>query len=133
MSLAYPLAASADDALTGANAAARTRYDAEELSEDRAILSLETEWLKPAASDVSALLKQAESGEAKGFIQVYEDADGSPVLAVTYWKLGPSQARAKAEARAKKAAEARVKARLAAQAKSDARSKKAAEAEAKSV
>lgn len=97
MSLAYPLAASADDALTGANAAARTRYDAEELSEDRAILSLETEWLKPAASDVSALLKQAESGEAKGFIQVYEDADGSPVLAVTYWKLGPSQARAKAE------------------------------------
>ncbi|WP_084398804.1 hypothetical protein [Henriciella aquimarina] len=88
MSLAYPLARTADDALTGAGQAARTRYDAEALAGDTPVLSLETEWIKPDADALPALLKQAEAGEAKGFIQTYEDADGQPVLAVTYWKLG---------------------------------------------
>ena len=88
MSLAYPLARSGDDALQGIGEAARTRREAEELAGETPVLSLETEWLKPEGSDVPALMKQAESGEAKGFIQVYEDADGKPVLAVTYWKLG---------------------------------------------
>ena len=88
MSLAYPLANDAQDALSGANKAARTRHDAEEVAEDRAIEALETEWLKPDPDTVDAVTKQAESGDAKGFIQIYEDADGSPVLAVTYWKLG---------------------------------------------
>ncbi|RIJ23974.1 hypothetical protein D1224_06920 [Henriciella barbarensis] len=87
MSLAYPLAISADDALKAGGIAARTRYEAESLAGDTPILSLETEWLKPEAADVQALIKEAESGEAKGFIQIYEDADGKPVLAVTYWKL----------------------------------------------
>lgn len=97
MSLAYPLALSAEDALQGAGEAARTRYEAETLSGDTPILSLETEWLKPDAATVAALIKQAESGEAKGFIQIYEDADGQPVLAVTYWKLkhAPSDKAAK--------------------------------------
>lgn len=98
MSLAYPLARTAKDALDGASLAARTRYDAEELAEGTPILSLETEWLKPASAEIPALLKQAESGEAKGFIQTYEDADGKPVLAVTYWKLGKAPAKKKAEA-----------------------------------
>ena len=93
MSLAYPLASSADDALEGAGEAARTRYDAEALAGDRPVLSLETEWLKPEVASVDALVKQAESGDAKGFIQIYEDADGKPVLAVTYWKLGDPVAR----------------------------------------
>ena len=96
MSLAYPLARTADDALKGGDFAARTRYEAEDLAGDTPILSLETEWLKPASKDVPALMKQAESGEAKGFIQTYEDADGMPVLAVTYWKLGKAPARRKA-------------------------------------
>ncbi|MEM5515549.1 hypothetical protein WNY37_01220 [Henriciella sp. AS95] len=104
MSLAYPLARTADDALKGGDHAARTRYEAEDLAGDTPILSLETEWLNPASSDVPALMKQAESGEAKGFIQVYEDADGKPVLAVTYWKLGetPSKTRTKQKAEAPK-------------------------------
>jgi len=87
MSLAYPLAISADAALKAGGDAARTRYEAESLAGDTPILSLETEWLKPDAADVQSLIKEAESGEAKGFIQIYEDADGKPVLAVTYWKL----------------------------------------------
>ena len=106
MSLAYPLASSASDALTGAGLAARTRYEAEALAGTAQILALETEWIKPPSADLDALLKQAVSGEAKGFIQTYEDADGKPVLAVTYWKLagtptgqaaGPSQTPAAAE------------------------------------
>ena len=98
MSLAYPLARTADDALTGATEAARTRYDAEALAGGTPVLSLETEWLKPDADDVDALVKQAEAGEAKGFIQAYEDADGKPVLAVTYWKLGKPAAKTPARA-----------------------------------
>ena len=92
MSLAYPLAMTADEALTGAQKAARTRYDAEALAGGRSVTALEIEWVKPGPDDVAALLKQAESGDAKGFVQVYEDADGAPVLAVTYWKLGASVA-----------------------------------------
>lgn len=87
MSLAYPLALTAEEALKGASLAARTRYEAEELAGETAVLSLETEWLKPASNEVDAIQKQAQSGDAKGFIQIYEDADGKPVLAVTYWKL----------------------------------------------
>ena len=102
MSLAYPLAQSGEDALKGVGQAARTRYEAEDLAGETEILSLETEWLKPATADLPALMKQAESGEAKGFMQVYEDADGMPVLAVTFWKLGgpakPKPAAAKAAA-----------------------------------
>ncbi len=100
MSLAYPLAATAEDALKGINMAARTRYEAEEVAGDTPVLSLETEWLKPPGADLAALMKQAESGEAKGFIQTYEDADGKPVLAVTYWKLGKAPAKTKAKAKA---------------------------------
>lgn len=114
MSLAYPLARTAEDALKGVGSAARTRYQAEELAGDTPVLSLETEWLKPPSKDLPALMKQAEAGEAKGFIQTYEDADGMPVLAVTYWKLGrtaskktnkPQPEKPKAAARPKKKAE----------------------------
>lgn len=96
MSLAYPLALTAADALNGTCGAARTRYQAEAIAGETPVLALETEWVKPGADELPALLKQAESGEAKGFIQTYEDGDGTPVLAVTYWKLGktPSQAKA---------------------------------------
>ena len=103
MSLAYPLAKHAEDALSGTGQAARTRYDAEELAGETPVLSLETEWIKPDGDTVEAIVKQAESGEAKGFIQAYEDADGKPVLAVTYWKLGetPKKAASKQAAKAK--------------------------------
>lgn len=99
MSLAYPLAKSADDALKGGDLAARTRYQAEELAGDTPILALETEWLKPPSADLPALIRQAETGEAKGFIQVYEDADEKPVLAITYWKLGKAPSKKKAAAK----------------------------------
>ena len=87
MSHAYPLGKTARDALKHAKAAARTRYEAEDLAEDVAIAALETEWLTPAAKDLAKILEQAEANPGHGFVQHYEDAQGNTVLAVTYWKL----------------------------------------------
>lgn len=87
MSHIYPLGKTAKDALSNAKAAARTRYEAEDLSDGVAIAALETEWLTPAAKDLEKILAQAEDNPGHGFVQHYEDASGNTVLAVTYWKL----------------------------------------------
>ncbi len=93
MSLAYPIARTARAALSGANQAARTRREAEDLS-DGHIAALETEWLTPAAKDLTKWLKQAEQGPGSGFLQHYENASGKTVLAVTYWKMTSGTANA---------------------------------------
>ena len=87
MSHAYPLGKTARDALKNAQAAARTRYEAEDLAEDVAIAALDTEWLTPSAKDLPKMLEQAEANPGHGFVQHYEDAAGNTVLAETYWKL----------------------------------------------
>ncbi|MEM9569981.1 MAG: hypothetical protein AAF996_00855 [Pseudomonadota bacterium] len=87
MSHAYPLGKTARDALKNAQDAARTRYEAEELAEEVAIASLETEWITPAEKDLAKILAQAEANPGHGFVQHYEDGSGNTVLAVTYWKL----------------------------------------------
>lgn len=92
MSHAYPLATSAKTALRAATVAARTRYEAEDLAEGKAIAALETEWLTPPGDDISELLDLASKGPGHGFVQAYEDAVGNTVLAVTYWKLAAQSA-----------------------------------------
>lgn len=87
MSHAYPLGKTARDALKSAKAAARTRYEAEDLADGVAIAALETEWITPAAKDLARYLEQVEANPGQGFVQHYEDGSGNPVLAVTYWKL----------------------------------------------
>lgn len=87
MSHAYPLGKTAKEALKDAKAAARTRYEAEDLADGVAIAALQTEWLTPAAKDLPDILEQAEANPGHGFVQHYEDASGNTVLAVTYWKL----------------------------------------------
>ena len=92
MSQTYPLGRSALDALAKATLAARTRYEADALAGDKAVIAaLETEWVTPAADDLDGLLKQADENPAKGFIQHYEDANDNKVLAITYWKLVPAK------------------------------------------
>lgn len=88
MSHLYPLAASADEALKHATLAALTRYEAEALAEDREIVRLETEWISSAGDDVLSIMDAADAGPGQGFVQRYEDENGAPILAVTYWKLG---------------------------------------------
>ena len=87
MSHAYPIGKTARDALKNAKAAARTRYEAEDLVDDVAISALETEWLTPSQKELPKVLEQADANPGHGFVQHYEDADGNTVLAVTYWKL----------------------------------------------
>ena len=91
MSHAYPLGKTARDALKGAQEAARTRYEAEDLAGDVAIASLETEWLTPSEKDLPKILEQAEANPGHGFVQHYEDGSGKTVLAVTYWKLAKAK------------------------------------------
>lgn len=88
MSHSYPLAESAEDALTPDYPAARTRAEAERQANGREIVSLETEWLNVSDADTENMLARADATMGMGFVQRYEDASGAPVLAVTYWKLG---------------------------------------------
>ncbi len=87
MSLAYPVAASVESALSGAGDTARTRFEAETLAGDQAIKGLVTDWFTPPKESREDLLAQAAKGQELGFVQQYEDRNADPVLAVTYWKL----------------------------------------------
>lgn len=95
MSHAYPLGKTARDALKNASAAARTRYEAEELAENVAIAALETEWLTPKEKELPKILEQAEANPGHGFVQHYEDGAGNTVLAVTYWKFAKAKTKSK--------------------------------------
>ncbi len=99
MSHAYPLGKTARDALKNAQAAARTRYEAEELAGDVAIAALDTEWITPAAKDLNKILEQADRNPGHGFVQHYEDGSGNTVLAVTYWKLAKTAKKPKPKPR----------------------------------
>ena len=87
MSHLYPIAASSDDALRPDSPAALTRAQAEQLAGKRAVLSLETEWRTVTVEEAEQMLAAAEAGQGHEFIQQYENADGKPVLAITYWRI----------------------------------------------
>jgi len=87
MSHTYPIASDATAALTVADLAARTRFEAERAIPDGHIESLATEWLTPKAGEVAGWQARIEAGPGHGFVQQYEDASGNAVFAVTYWKL----------------------------------------------
>ena len=97
MSHLYPLAATAVDALKGAEFAALTRSDAARLAGDETISGLETEWLTLPQDEAEAALSASETGAGAGFVQRYENADGAVVLAVTYWKFANADTSAKTE------------------------------------
>lgn len=88
MSHLYPLAISAEDALDAPTFSALTLAAAERLAAGRPVLGLETEWLTLSVDAAEAARNAAQKSVGVGFVQTYEDADGAPVLAVTYWKLG---------------------------------------------
>ncbi len=87
MSHTYPLATDARDALDPARPAARTRREAELAAGEDEVVALETGWLEVDANEAAMLLDMADKGQACGFVQPYEDEQGRPVLAVTFWKL----------------------------------------------
>ncbi|MEL6781362.1 MAG: hypothetical protein AAFO51_03230 [Pseudomonadota bacterium] len=89
MSHVYPLAATVEDALSEDTPRARTRYEADALAGEGEIRGLETEWVTPDEKALEAFVTRAETGRDLGFVQKYEDASGSPVFAVTFWRIGP--------------------------------------------
>jgi hypothetical protein len=86
MTLSYPIANDARTALEMAlhGGGARTAAEARELA--GGAVSLVSEWLRPAAAEREEMQARADAAAARGFVQVYEDAKGRPVLAVTFWK-----------------------------------------------
>lgn len=87
MSTAYPIAANGKTALKSPGDLVRTRYAADEASGDDAIAGLETDWITLSTKNKTEMMKLADEGRSAGYVQLYENSDGSPVLAVTYWKL----------------------------------------------
>lgn len=83
MPLLYPLAPNARAALE-AEGGARTVAEARELA--KGPVELVSEWLRPKPAEREAVQGRAEAGVARGFVQLYEDAKGQPVLAVSFWK-----------------------------------------------
>jgi len=92
MPLIYPIASNAREALD-AEGGARTIAEARELAKKP--VTLVSDWLRPQPGEQDAMQAKAESGIARGFVQLYEDAKGRPVLAVSYWKPGHAAAKPK--------------------------------------
>lgn len=83
MPLQFPIAATARAALD-AEGGARTVAEARELAHGP--VTLVSEWLRPKPAEREEVQGKAEAGIARGFVQLYEDAKGLPVIAVTFWK-----------------------------------------------
>lgn len=97
MPLLFPIASSARAAL-GAQTSARTASEARERANGP--VELVCEWLRPGPADRKAIQDEAEAGLPRGFVQLYEDAKGQPVIAVTFWKpVPPASAKAKSRPR----------------------------------
>lgn len=89
MPLTYPIAETARDALTNVGAddgahAARTVGEAREKAGGP--VALVSEWLRPSQEERETLGRAADQGVGQGFVQIYEDENGRPVIAVTFWK-----------------------------------------------
>jgi hypothetical protein len=99
MPLQYPIAANAREALD-AEGGARTVGEARELA--KGPVTLVIDWLRPQPAEREAVQAKADAGVARGFVQLYEDAKGQPVIAVSYWKPdragGPKAKKAKTKA-----------------------------------
>jgi hypothetical protein len=83
MPLSFPIAPSARAALDEEKAA-RTLAEARERAGGP--VTLVSEWLRPTPAEREDIQGKADAGVARGFVQLYEDAKGRPVIAVTFWK-----------------------------------------------
>lgn len=86
---AFPIGISLEAALKPEAKAARTRSQAEDLAEGLQVEVLAIDWLSVTDEQARAYMAAADSEEvaAHGHLQRYEDNEGKPILAVTWWKL----------------------------------------------
>ena len=100
MSQAYPLGKTLDAALSKVAPAARTRMEAKALAGGLEVVELATDWLTVSEEAAAAMFAPSDA-LAHGHLQRYEDEDGHPVIAVTWWKLAAADAAPKKAARPK--------------------------------
>lgn len=84
MSLAYPIAASAIEALTSPVGLERTRSAARQVAGREVIL--QTEWLRPGPERAEELKSAIDAAVSHGAAQIYETEKGRPVIALNYWR-----------------------------------------------
>jgi hypothetical protein len=101
----YPIARTIADALKPDAPAARTRAEAEKKISGEQIAELATHWLTLSPAEIDAA-RAAVFVNASGHLQLYEDLNGAPVLALTWWRIATESApapakRGKAPARSK--------------------------------
>ena len=105
MSLTYPVAADALEALTQPVGLERTQAAARRLAGREVIF--ETEWLRPGPERAEELAADIQSALSMGAAQVYENEKGRPIVALKFWRiltdeeLKPKPAPAKPEGGAK--------------------------------
>lgn len=92
MTLQYPLAPNARAALDS-EVTARTIAEARELN--KGPVELIADFVRPTPAEREELQAKADRGIARGFVQLYEDAKGNPVIAVSFWKPSSGKPRAK--------------------------------------
>ncbi|HOY77694.1 MAG TPA: hypothetical protein PLN33_07800 [Hyphomonadaceae bacterium] len=92
MTLQYPLAPNARAALDS-EVTARTIAEARELN--KGPVELIADFVRPTPAEREEMQAKADRGIARGFVQLYEDAKGNPVIAVSYWKPSTGKPRAK--------------------------------------
>lgn len=83
MPLLYPIAPNARAALD-TELGARTVAEARELA--KGPVEFVSDWLRPQPAEREEVQGRAEAGVSRGFVQLYEDAKGNPVIAVSFWK-----------------------------------------------
>lgn len=85
MSLTYPIASNAMDALLSPVGLERTLTAARRTA-GRAVI-FETEWLRPGPEREEELAAAVQTAAAHGAVQIYESEKGRPVLALKYWRI----------------------------------------------
>lgn len=84
MTLQYPIADTARLALLEPGPFAGSEGAARRLAAGPVSLALE--WVKPDGDEAERFEDAARDALSAGYVQVYQDARGRPVLAVTYWR-----------------------------------------------
>ena len=85
MSLTYPIASNAMDALLNPVGMERT-LTAAQATAGRAVV-FENEWIRPGPERVEELSSAVQMAAAHGAVQVYESEKGKPVIALKYWRI----------------------------------------------
>lgn len=85
MSLTYPIAETATEALTQPHGHARTKAAAQDLAGQPVVFH--TEWLRPGPERAEEWQASVQAAMNTGSVQIYESEKGRPVIAISFWRM----------------------------------------------